>query len=262
MRRWAFWLVVAVGMMLGTGVGSGVATAYATEVNKIPTDALKRAVLNDIDRIQRLHELGLRTYPVEGAVPSELTINWGNGVVHNAMYLCDETCASTFPGYPIEVGLHSTAAKWEILGTHGQLTETVHSGYVIDAVDDGEGGFTRSLMFLDTLGEVTGATGFELPNWPIYWYFGIEGGGNVVNFAVFGLTVSPPTWTFVGAGVAHVDGTTHDVVVFDNEAPEYALIAALIAVVMIAGVTAAGQAILAKFSEVADAIDSAPSSSR
>lgn len=46
-----------------------------------------------------------------------------------------------------------------------------------------------------------------------------------------------------------------------NEAPEYALIAALIAVVMIVGVTAAGQAILAKFSEVASAIDGAPGGS-
>jgi Flp pilus assembly pilin Flp len=47
-----------------------------------------------------------------------------------------------------------------------------------------------------------------------------------------------------------------------NEAPEYALlIAALIAVVMIVGVTAAGQAILAKFNEVATAINGAPGGS-
>jgi pilus assembly protein Flp/PilA len=46
-----------------------------------------------------------------------------------------------------------------------------------------------------------------------------------------------------------------------NEAPEYALIAALIAVVMIVGVTAAGQAIVAKFNEVATAITNAPGGS-
>lgn len=45
-----------------------------------------------------------------------------------------------------------------------------------------------------------------------------------------------------------------------NEAPEYALIAALIAVVMIVGVTAAGIAINDKFNEVASAIDGAPGS--
>ena len=45
-----------------------------------------------------------------------------------------------------------------------------------------------------------------------------------------------------------------------NEAPEYALIAALIAVVMIVGVTAAGVAVRDKFNEVASAIDGAPGS--
>jgi len=233
MWRFAKGLAVVVCVALGGLVTS---TARAQEVTKIPTDALKQAVLQEIDKIQRLEALGLRIYPTEGATPSELTIDWGNGVVHHAAYVWQPDYEELLPGAFQTGDTYGTAVSWAITGRNGELTETVHSAFLVDAIDD-DGHFTLDAEgnILEPAGQVTG-TGSPVP----YWYFGIEGGGNVVNFAVFALTDWPSSdnpldwsWALVGSGVAQASGTTHEVVVYDATRVEYTVIAALIAAVVI-----------------------------
>ena len=225
------------------------------QIADVPADVFLNQIQADFKRINRLVEKGTRV--VDSNRFDTFTIEWRDGIKHvSTGGFCsaglDELCAPV----PIAAGSPSTLV-WDIRGKNGEIMNQIWLGIFADAVYVVE---EEQLVDVVNVGEITR----QQPDSAVYMVIGITNTGGSTKWVMWGLQSYDDTdastpildwdWLYLKTGNGKIQDNKL-LVVADATAIEYGLIAALITVVIIEGLTALGTSLGKKFDSVAKKMD-------
>lgn len=225
------------------------------QIADVPADTFLNQVQADFRRLMSLVDKGVRT--VDPPRSEVLSIEWREGITHVSLGgFCDtQDLDALCEPVPFAAGQPSSLV-WDVRNTQGKLMEQVWLGIFPDAEYVTE---AEQIVGLANAGYITGQ-----PTPTVYMMIGITNPGGSSKWVMWGLqsfsdgdlhkSLLDWDWLYLKTGNANENGTGQ-LVIADATAIEYGLIAALVAVVIITGLTALGTNLTDKFKVVADAIE-------